>query len=132
MLSRGFCSFDSGHVWQLFHLSPKYPRIIMSSVRLLNQIKKSTRQNLRFALLLRCKHITSLKNHLSLAKRVSLPYWFGATSVSLFVLIYWLRGFSLYKNTNRFVAIVFQNPSSFCCTHSKSHHISSKCIKNTD
>ena len=36
----GFCLFDPGAVWQLYHLSPKYPRIIMLPAKLLNQINK--------------------------------------------------------------------------------------------
>ena len=36
-----FCLFDSGDVWQLFHLSPKYPGMKMSSAWLLNQINES-------------------------------------------------------------------------------------------
>ena len=38
----------------------------------------------------RYKHITSLKKNLSLALGEGLPYWFGATLVAVFVLIYWL------------------------------------------
>ena len=36
----GFCLFDSGAVWYLLHLSPDFPRSIMPSFRLLNQINK--------------------------------------------------------------------------------------------
>ena len=36
VLSRGFCLLESGAAWQLFHLSPKYPRVIMPSAQILN------------------------------------------------------------------------------------------------
>ena len=39
-LSSRFSLFDSGAVRYLFHLRLKYPRIIMLSARLLNQINK--------------------------------------------------------------------------------------------
>ena len=51
-LSSRFSLFDSGAVRYLFHLRLKYPRIIMLSARLLNQINKSSRRNLRLTLLL--------------------------------------------------------------------------------
>ena len=50
----------------------------------------------------RCKHITSLKNQLSLAEDESLPHWFWATSAAMFALIYWLREFPWSVFANHF------------------------------
>ena len=50
----------------------------------------------------RYKHITSLKSHLPLAKKESLPYWFRGNFAGWFVLIYQLTEFPLSVVTNRF------------------------------
>ena len=50
----------------------------------------------------RYEHITSLKNHLSLAQGKSLSYLFGATFAAVFVLIYRLREFPLSAVVNNF------------------------------
>ena len=46
--------------------------------------------------------MAALNNHLLLAQGESSPYLSGATFAEVFVLIYWLREFSLPSVANRF------------------------------
>ena len=66
---------------------------------------ESNTQNLRdrdldSSYFFRYKHITSLKNTLRLQKATVCPTGFRATFATVFVLIYWLREFSLSAVTN--------------------------------
>ena len=70
-------------------------------------VTESKKQNprertLNLPFFFRYKHITCLKNHLSLAQGESLPYWFRGNLAAMFVLIYRLSEFPLSAFTNRF------------------------------
>ena len=103
VLCSGLCLPDSEakrEALQFLHMQHSNVSRYSSAPKLLKQNPPDRTLDLPVFFLL--KHITSLKDHPSLALGESLPYWFQGNFAAMFVLNYWSREFLWSEIANRF------------------------------